>query len=179
MSSKVTAIIGELALRYPPSSSEDAGAARGRLRLLQEDVSDVPVHILDRACRMLAKTSRFMPTAAEIVEAARKCLDDDKPQVENVEATAATMADRNLKNYRERSWFRWSASGELFTLKHQSEIRACTGTGRIIEPFFRDGNWEVMRDDIEATRTSYRAHGQKHRVADNGVITMVMPEIGA
>ena len=179
VSSRVTAIIGELALRYPPSSSEDAGAARGRLRLLQEDVSDVPVAILDRACRTLAKTSRFMPTAAEIVEAARKCLDDDKPEVEKSEATAINTSERNLENYKHRSWLRWTAAGELFTLQHPTEVRACTGTGRIIEPFFRDGNWEVMRDDVEATRTSYRAHGQKHRVADNGVITMVMPEIGA
>lgn len=177
VSSRVTAIIGELALRYPPSSSDDAGAARGRLRLLQEDVSDVPVAILDRACRMLAKTSRFMPTAAEIVEAARKCLDDDKPHVEKDEATAINTTARNLKNYEKRSWLRWTKDGHLITLQHPTERCACAGDGRLIEPWFNGSHWEVMRADVDAVRSSYRAHGQKHHVADDGVITMVMIDV--
>ena len=173
----MAAIIGELALRFPPSHTDDANAARARLKLLQEDVSDIPAPILERACRMLAKTSRFLPTAAEIVEAARRCLDDDKPEREKGEVKAMNSTARNLHNYQERSYLRWTEAGELFTLNHPTEIRACNGDGRIIEPFFRDGNWEVMREDVKATRASYLAHGQKHNVADNGLITMVMPEI--
>jgi hypothetical protein len=149
------------------------------LKLLQEDVSDIPAPILERACRGLAKTSRWLPTAAEIVAAARQCLDDDKPERASGEGPAMSYSARNMLNRQSQSWLRWTQSGELVTLKSPNEIRACGGDGRLIEPFFREGNWEVMRDDVEQVRRCYRAHKQKHTVSDSGIITMVLPAFSA
>lgn len=61
-------IVGELGLRYRPSAQTDLEAHAARIALLSCDVADIPAPILKRAADQWARQSRFMPTAAELVE---------------------------------------------------------------------------------------------------------------
>jgi hypothetical protein len=65
-------IIANLGLRYRPSGAADLTAHAEALRLLAEDVSDVPPPLLDEAAKLWARESRFMPKAAELRDLARK-----------------------------------------------------------------------------------------------------------
>lgn len=64
-------IIGELGLRYRPSAQADLEAHAEALRLLAEDVHDVPPHLLEDAAKRWVRDSRFMPKASELVQLAR------------------------------------------------------------------------------------------------------------
>lgn len=64
-------ILTKLAMRYPVSARAEEDDSTARMLLLVEDLAHLPVDILDAACRAAALTSKFMPTAAEIMEHAR------------------------------------------------------------------------------------------------------------
>lgn len=67
-------IIGELGLRYRPSVSADLEAHAEAIRLLTEDVADVPPHLLEAAAKRWVRENRFMPKASELVALARGTL---------------------------------------------------------------------------------------------------------
>lgn len=69
-------IIGKLGLRYRPSGAADLEAHAEAIRLLAEDVADVPAQLLDPAARKWAQTSKFMPKASELRELARSIQSD-------------------------------------------------------------------------------------------------------
>lgn len=64
-------IIGKLGLRYRPSGQADLEAHAEALRLLAEDVADVPPPLLDAAAKRWARESKFMPRASELLELSR------------------------------------------------------------------------------------------------------------
>jgi len=64
-------IIGELGLRYRPSAQADLEAHAEALRLLMEDVADVPINLLETAAKRWVRENRFMPKASELVALAR------------------------------------------------------------------------------------------------------------
>jgi hypothetical protein len=64
-------VIAELGLRYRPSAQADLEAHAEALRLLSEDVADVPPNYLEAAARKWVRESKFMPKASELIELAR------------------------------------------------------------------------------------------------------------
>lgn len=64
-------IIGELGLRYRPSAQADLEAHAEALRLLSEDLHDVPPHLLEDAAKRWVQANRFMPKASELIDMAR------------------------------------------------------------------------------------------------------------
>lgn len=64
-------IIGELGLRYRPSVSADLEAHALAIKLLAEDVSDIPPHLLETAAKRWVREQRFMPKASELIALAR------------------------------------------------------------------------------------------------------------
>jgi hypothetical protein len=64
-------IIGELGLRYRPSAATDLAAHAEALKLLAEDVADIPAHLLEAAAKRWVREQRFMPKASELVALAR------------------------------------------------------------------------------------------------------------
>lgn len=64
-------IIGELGLRYRPSVQADLQAHAESIRLLCEDVADIPPHLLESAAKRWVLESKFMPKASELVALAR------------------------------------------------------------------------------------------------------------
>ncbi|RSV15665.1 hypothetical protein CA235_07365 [Sphingomonas sp. ABOLF] len=69
-------IIGELGLRYRPSAQADLEAHAMALKLLTEDVADVPVSLLEKAAKLWVRENRFMPKAAELIALAREAGSD-------------------------------------------------------------------------------------------------------
>lgn len=69
-------IIGKLGLRYRPSGAADLEAHAEAIKLLAEDVADVPPPLLDEAAKRWAREQRFMPRASELREMARKVQSD-------------------------------------------------------------------------------------------------------
>lgn len=111
-SAKVAAIIGELGLRYPPSGADTPADCRARLQLLMEDVGDVPVPLLEKACRRLARSSSFLPSAAEIIAAARDALDDQPRSGDREARNQARLEERNQLLANQGAPMRWHASGD-------------------------------------------------------------------
>lgn len=64
-------IIGELGLRYRPSATADLEAHAHAIRLLTEDVADIPPHLLEAAAKRWVREQRFMPKASELIAFAR------------------------------------------------------------------------------------------------------------
>lgn len=64
-------VIGELGLRYRPTNAQDLEAHAERLRLLAEDVADIPVNLLEVAAKRWVRENHFMPKASELVDLAR------------------------------------------------------------------------------------------------------------
>lgn len=64
-------IIGELGLRYRPAASADLEAHAEALRLLCEDVADIPQNLLEVAAKRWVRENKFMPRASELVNLAR------------------------------------------------------------------------------------------------------------
>lgn len=67
-------IIGELGLRFRPAAAADLEAHAEAIRLLCEDVSDIPPHLLEIAAKRWVMESRFMPKACELIDLARSAL---------------------------------------------------------------------------------------------------------
>ncbi len=87
-------IIGELGLRYRPSAQADLEAHARALKLLTEDVADVPAHLLEDAAKKWVRDNRFMPRASELIELARATLANDR--------RGTNFAEQQLKAHCER-----------------------------------------------------------------------------
>ncbi|MFC3711317.1 hypothetical protein ACFOMD_01965 [Sphingoaurantiacus capsulatus] len=61
-----------LALRFPVAASLSDAEAAARMNLLIDDLAHLPADLLDLACRRAALSSRFMPTAAELIGQVRE-----------------------------------------------------------------------------------------------------------
>lgn len=73
----VAEIIGKLGLRYRPSNQTDLEAHAEALRLLAEDVADIPPRYLDAAAKCWVRDSKFMPRASELIELSRQLAKQD------------------------------------------------------------------------------------------------------
>lgn len=105
-------LVARLGLRYRPSGQADLEAHAGTIALLCEDLADMPPDLLDRAIRMHALKSHFMPKASELIALA-KSLTEPKKGIKIDQALAdkynATMSDEGRAK-----GLRWSiANGEL------------------------------------------------------------------
>lgn len=68
----IAEIISKLGLRYRPlSGAADLEAHAEALKLLCEDVADMPPTLLDQAARQWARENRWMPKASELRDLAR------------------------------------------------------------------------------------------------------------
>jgi hypothetical protein len=66
-------IIAKLGLRYRPSGQADLQAHAEMLKLLAQDVADIPAPYLDAAAKRWSRESKFMPRASELIDMARNC----------------------------------------------------------------------------------------------------------
>ena len=108
----MTEIIAGLGLRFPVAQSSDADSHRARLKLLAEDVSDIPVKLLEPACRKLGQRSKFLPTASEIIEAAREEMDEQPASFgDRAERNQARLRERNEMLAAQNAPMRWHADG--------------------------------------------------------------------
>lgn len=64
-------IISELGLRFRPSAQADLEAHSAKLAFLAMDCADVPPRFLEAASKEWARTSRFLPTASELISLAQ------------------------------------------------------------------------------------------------------------
>lgn len=60
-----------LALRFPVAATLSEAEGSARMNLLIDDLAHLPADLLDLACRRVALSSRFMPTAAELIAQVR------------------------------------------------------------------------------------------------------------
>ena len=60
-----------LGLRYRPLDQDKQEGFTAKLALLTADTIDVPPDLLERAAEDLARTSRFLPSAGELIERAK------------------------------------------------------------------------------------------------------------
>jgi hypothetical protein len=100
--------VGEIGFRYRPSAQADLAAHAARLSLLAADVSDVPPVLLERAAIRHARQSKFMPTAAELIAAAREESEGDRrerpsPSESDKRAFLHELAARYNANLGERA----------------------------------------------------------------------------
>jgi hypothetical protein len=72
----VAKIVSELGFRFRPSSQADLETHAHTLRLLTEDLADVPVSLLDEAARRWALSKPFLPKASELVALAKEVADE-------------------------------------------------------------------------------------------------------
>lgn len=86
-------IIGELGLRYRPSSQADLEAHAEALKLLAQDLHDVPANLLEVAAKRWVRENRFMPKASELVALARGEL-EGRRSPDSVERQLQAHCDR-------------------------------------------------------------------------------------
>lgn len=98
-------IIGELGLRYRPAAAADLEAHAEMIRLLCEDVADIPPHLLEAAARRWVIDSKFMPRASELIALARGQLSGEIKGSENGVRQLQAHCDRlNAKNNGRDGW---------------------------------------------------------------------------
>ncbi|OYW14916.1 MAG: hypothetical protein B7Z46_01705 [Hydrogenophilales bacterium 12-64-6] len=68
----VAKVVAELGFRYRPNAQADLEAHAHTLRLLTEDLADVPISLLEAAASRWATTKPFLPRASEMIELARE-----------------------------------------------------------------------------------------------------------
>lgn len=102
-------IIGELGLRYRPSAQADLEAHARALKLLTEDVADIPPHLLERATAKWVRGNRFMPKASELIALARSELSDIRRGTDFAEQQLQAHCDR--LNAMRMDWH-WHVVGE-------------------------------------------------------------------
>lgn len=101
-------IIGELGLRYRPSAQADLEAHALALRLLIEDVADVPPHLLEAAAKRWAQESPFMPKASDLIAYAKGQLSGEVRGTDAGERQLLAHCER--LNAMKIDW-RWEVSG--------------------------------------------------------------------
>ena len=87
-------IIGNLGLRYRPSGQADLVAHAEALKLLSQDVADIPPPLLDAAAKHWVRESKFMPRASELRELARN--------LQSVSVIGSDIAGRQLQEHCDR-----------------------------------------------------------------------------
>lgn len=70
-------MIGELGLRYRPTSQVDLEAHAASIALLASDLYDMPPHILEKAIGKHVLSSPYLPKASDLVAIARTFVDRD------------------------------------------------------------------------------------------------------
>ncbi|RSY83149.1 hypothetical protein DAH66_12840 [Sphingomonas koreensis] len=98
-------VVGELGFRYRPSAQADLEAHAHAIRLLTQDLADVPISLLEAAVERWAATKRFMPRACEIIELAGQI---GAAMVSGTKAAADQLqahCDRLNATDRARFWF--------------------------------------------------------------------------
>lgn len=119
-------VILELGLRYRPQSPGQLEGHQAKVVALLADTIDVPAHLLDDAAKEWARTSRWMPTAADLIQLAQRLVPIAQPVGQG---TAATLADRynerlareNPKRADEVVWLQTDAGP---VMRWRSELRA-------------------------------------------------------
>ncbi len=104
-------IIGELGLRFRPANAADLEAHAEALRLLTEDVADVPANLLEAAAKRWVRENRFMPKASELVALARGQLSNDVRGTDR--ALAQLQAHCDMLNRIEKGPRRWVVTGDV------------------------------------------------------------------
>jgi hypothetical protein len=65
--------VSELGFRFRPSVQADLEAHAHAIRLLTEDLADVPASLLEQAAQRWAATKPYLPKACELIEMAKQC----------------------------------------------------------------------------------------------------------
>lgn len=106
-------IIGKLGLRYRPSGQADLEAHAEALALLSEDCADVPPALLDRAAKSWARSERFMPRAAELLQRARDLQKTDLAGTDyGAQKLMEYCAELNERELRMGRSVRWQVVGK-------------------------------------------------------------------
>lgn len=87
-------LINNLDLRYPRPASQSTDQRDGQLKLLAEDISSLPIEMIERAVKHWIMTSAYMPKAADIANLVKGFLAAEGSKVNNAPALAAA---RNAK----------------------------------------------------------------------------------
>ena len=91
-------IISELGLRFRPSAQADLEAHSAKLAFLAMDCADVPARFLEAAAKEWTRTSRFLPTASELIALAQGA----QMHVENRAGVRVKGSDRILSFQRKK-----------------------------------------------------------------------------
>jgi hypothetical protein len=95
-------------LRYRPSAQADLEAHALALRLLIEDVADVPPHLLEAAAKRWAQESPFLPKASDLIAYAKGQLSGEVRGTDAGERQLLAHCER--LNAMKIDW-RWEVSG--------------------------------------------------------------------
>ena len=131
---------------------------QNKLRLLMEDFAHVPPDVLDRAVRGIALTHKFLPPAAELNDAVKQEVANQKAkrlreQGYHEEPKSHAINRANAAN---GSMMRWSVQMQPFKPGDIGESRGCDdATGRVITPRIVEGEYRVDRCDVRSMRNSY------------------------
>jgi hypothetical protein len=150
----------ELWNRYPEARTDSREDMLIKLRLLTEDVAEVPVDILRVAVRNAARICNFMPLTSELFNFIR-----DEVEARKARCIGGLNADNDEKV---RDWnranaakgvsIRWTYQRQSFVPGGLGEYRACDDTtGQVITPRFENREYRVNLQDVNAVRASYRA----------------------
>lgn len=98
-------IIAELGLRYRPIAATDLEAHAEALRLLAQDVFDIPPHLLETAAKTWVRENKFMPRASDLVALARERVTESIKGTEHGERHLQDHCDRlNALNGGRNGW---------------------------------------------------------------------------
>ena len=102
---RIRNLIGELGLRYRPTSQADLEAHAASLALLAVDLADVPPDYLAKAINHHVTRSPYLPKAAELVALAKEFDRAAKPSVAG--SLADFCEDSNRRSIERGSALRW------------------------------------------------------------------------
>jgi len=145
--------IGELALRFPCGVAQDVEAYLRRLELLAHDTSSLATPLLRKACDRAAQRSRFLPFAADILQAAAEIVEErqaqqhrDFPDAQRQQRANTTRED-NLRLMMANAPMRWidvEGKWSLVSVGGPGSAHRCNGDGKVSGMIFREGKveWE-------------------------------------
>ncbi|MDB5412624.1 MAG: hypothetical protein JWR10_959 [Rubritepida sp.] len=111
--SRIKLLVAEIGLRFRPTERTDLEAHSARIALLTTDLADMPVSDLERAIAVWVAKSRFMPTAAELVEIARGFIAGERQERRQESGDDHVLAEMNARRSNLKlMWFR-DAGGSL------------------------------------------------------------------
>jgi hypothetical protein len=146
-------------LRYPCPTGTDPERYEARLKLLARDCAGFAPGLLRKACDRVATQSRFLPTAAELHDAARALVEERQRQRTD-EATAANggvstaldeaLRQRNLQliaegfRHGDGEFHRWAnhdGRPELVRCTGWGARARCNGDGTVSRAFWNGKDW--------------------------------------